>query len=914
MKKKNLFLFLACGLILASCGGTGEASSNSSPVSDTTSQGDQSQPIGGDSVISSDQSSAQQGGEDVDYYAIRVTAPAGVEYTLDKTKAAAGEDVTLTLKANNGVLIDTVTLNKSTILKGNNGVYKFTMPDRSASIVITVTISGDIVINGEFNAVLTDDDHDGVFVAKDVKVTSSTTMLGFSYQIKGADGTMTAIDSMKLDRDRTFANVTFSNNSNYELSIGTNASYDFYYDTNEPEYPCYIIRTGVDHLPDSKDTLFNLFDGWSSFLPTCNPPDLNGISYKYTSNSLSYDYNYKLYENNVSYAKVNDITNPDAPETYHVYKAVDVTAGTYTLVNTYTKAKGNNENTDWVWKIDANRSEEKYYQPVAAKMDLTEGETAIRSRVINKREALHNVEVGAHYGAQLEYEFYEAYRGDYNQTATINASSWGDLKINSTRTTDGFQTKVVSALEYNREGSGSTADVTQHDAYMYNLTIDFLANGAVKKLDFTTTYYAKSDWNFISHAPINGAQGTSTKIELENSFGAPSKETVPFDTTPYFINKISFLNFYDDKTKKDPSNTTSYLSYGDSLDIVPLYHGGEKSPLVRTFTYSPTTALDCWQYTVSDVSNEEVVGLNAQGEYIVTGMGTTNVTFTNGTKNSAIVSKTISLETVAGGTVNGFFQNGLIPGYDSYQSEHSEKLIGQAGQVCTYWIDGANNTGCPVEYSILFRGKDKFGGFTYSPESEYCKVLTTGNVLTLDFNTEASKALTSAKELTIVFDSEFYKEGFSATVMTVTINPAVGTLAGTTWKAPYTDGKSYAQIAFGTEVTTNGAKKGTITEVLYNNEGAIEEKNVWGFTYSQSSNGKIRTTIVSANVQAEGFDNIASNYHLVIEGLSEDGLLKVAMYYENAQADEYASIFGDVEWLDDYGYDINSYWGFGKVN
>lgn len=69
-------------------------------------------------------------------YNVKVAAATNGTITADKTTAAAGEKITLTVKPNDGYVIDSVKMN-DTAVTSENGVYSFTMPAAEAAVAVT---------------------------------------------------------------------------------------------------------------------------------------------------------------------------------------------------------------------------------------------------------------------------------------------------------------------------------------------------------------------------------------------------------------------------------------------------------------------------------------------------------------------------------------------------------------------------------------------------------------------------------------------------------------------------------------------------------------------------------------------------------------------------------------------------------
>ena len=159
--KKTLLALLALGaLTITGCDfsnnhSSGKGSSSTSESSSSSGQSSGSQSSSGDSSSNSSSSDSSSSEPEEEKYVIKVVAPSSISYSLNKTKAKKGEQVVLTItNVASGYSIKDVTLNTSTTLVGEDGVYTFTMPNRSAIINITVSVSGEVIISGDIAAVL----------------------------------------------------------------------------------------------------------------------------------------------------------------------------------------------------------------------------------------------------------------------------------------------------------------------------------------------------------------------------------------------------------------------------------------------------------------------------------------------------------------------------------------------------------------------------------------------------------------------------------------------------------------------------------------------------------------------------------------------------------------------------------------
>lgn len=869
-------------------------------------------------------------------YNVKVNAPTGVTYTLSSTKAKKDDTVTLTLACGEGITLNgTPTSSQVALTKVSDTVYTFTMPANAVTITVKATIDGDVVLTGDISTKLLDDDHDGIYTAEVACDTKTT--YNFTYVVKDSDGTPKRLNSMKVDETKCDAAITFLSNADNELSIAGGATYVFSYDSNKTNYNCYITRKTVDVLPMNSKTLYNLFDGRLRSQTTIHPQNLTSIHYEKKVNGNDNDlgyvttnevYDYKKISEKESFAVSTDnLTNNKS----YVYKNIDDN-NVYSIINTYTRANGkfgtitgNNESDDNVWNMDPyGEMDGKRFKPYSAKQDIVE-DSKYRDTTryeITGREAYRNVSMAAHYGAQLEAEIWNSIRGDFDGTAAINAANGegSNISVTSTARSGGFQTIVKSQLEYNHVESGSTADVTQQYAFVYDISFMFLNNGDLYSMTYSEKYYNVNNWDFAKHEPITGANCITTNIKVENRFNenhSADRATIldTFNPADYFISSIDELSFYDSETGIAKSSTESIMNFDDSLAIYDYLGGGETTKLVDKFSFSPATALDAWQYRMVNSSDKGVAGETSWGPKTI-GVGTTTVTFGNNLKNAVGATKDVTITVYAGGTFNSLFVNGLKYDYDSYNTPHADYMYGYAGKTMSFYIDSSSNTGCPVSYYMVFKDKNSKGDIVYKTSSPYMNVVNgvgteydaqddryytkvVGNVLTLDFNTEAANALTKSVTVDIVFMSGYYKEGFGPSTLHVVVGPALSGLANNTFTATYMydssknpalEGKKYEDVS----IAFSSDGKGVITEILYTEEGAIKCQNVYNFTYTEKNNGSITSVVTSVVIGETGMPTSATAYTLYFER-QKDGSLGVALYTEDFD------IFGECD-VDEEGY------------
>ncbi|MCR5309016.1 MAG: InlB B-repeat-containing protein [Bacilli bacterium] len=855
---------------------------------------------------------------------ITVNTPEGVSATLSKNKAKVGDEVTLTLSLADGVTLNGNPVSSQVVLtKTGENKFTFTMPKSVVKINVRTTIDGDVVLTGDISAKLKDDDNDGIFSA-DVVCTSQTSYQ-FSYVVKDSNGNANKLSSTKLDETKCNAAVTFSTSGTNSLAIKGGYTYTFYYDSNLTDYNCYVVRKTVDVLPTTSAGLYGLFEGSMRSNSAVHPQGLTSIAYTKTVDGNDAEQGYKVTNTEYTYKKISDtesfavaVDKTNGDKKSYVYKNIDTVTDVYSIINTYTKDEGNNEASDNVWSLDPygnlNADAQRYF-PYSAKMDIV-GNKNYRetSRYqITEREAYRNINMAAHYGSALEYEIWQAIRGDYDGTATINAANkeGSHLSIKPTTLGGGFQVVLDGQLEYNHEESGSTADVTQQYAHVYNATFIFKTNGDLYSLDFTENYYTKNAWDFAKHAPKAGGTPVRIKIDVQYKYDETFERDAVLDgfvPGQYFITSIDKLSFYNAAAgTKDPN--VSVVNFDDEIKIIPYLEGGKKSAIVDEFSYSPAGALDAWQYGYVDSSDKGVIDDTPWGPKAV-GTGTATVTFGNHLKNITGPSKQVTMTVNANGTFRSLFVNNNISGYDSYNGPHADYIYGYAGKTMNYYIDSSQNTGCPVSYYMVIKGTNKFGGTTYNSTSEYFNVVNSvgtvadndvvgvncakvvGHELVLDFNTEAANALTKQVTIDVIFMSDFYSVGNGPTTLHIVVGPAQAPLVNNKYSVtiPYENDASKVYEVATLEFFTGGT--GKIVETLYSEAGAVSYINTYEFRYKENNNGTVDCTVTSVNITEPGMPKTASSYTLMMER-QLDGRVGVCLYTEDLDIFGYTTEDGD---------------------
>jgi len=805
-------------------------------------------------------------------YNIRVTAPAGLNYALSKETALPGEEVTLTVTPGD-FIVEEVTLN-GTALEGSNNVYSFTMPAKTASIVIKCTVSGEVVLSGDIVQALTKGE-DGIYVAKGVEVPYSASEANFSYRVGE-----TKLSSVAVDYTKCFADVSFAYGKNENLLIATGYTYDFYYDPNA-EAPCYIQKTSVDHLPETVAELASLFDGQIRSENTENPQDLKSIDLSVYRNSSSanasrINFDFDLYENE-SYAKV---TNVLSDEIYHVYKSYDAEKKSFKVVDTLPTSLVD----------DPDRTRDSFANlgnPYSATYDVTaENEDAETKFDWSERSVRHAIQSSAFSYYNFERLFMEAYRVGFSNDQITSS----DIAISSSATSEGFDVRIESYIEYDSEGDSYSDAI--HEGDTYDVSLSFFKNGAVSSIDYTARNYQKAEWDFSAHAPLSGSTGTVSK-SVKGTFGYGERTgSASFDETPYFLTGFSTLHFYDSAVGVDDDGVTNRLHYNDKVRVAKVDENDQLSEVA--VEASPLTALDVWQYAPTSSSDESVIkklDTDTYNQMTCVGMGTATVTFTNHTSHTASQDAEIVV------SANTKFHSVYIyetpwydDGYSSVLTSESAQIT--AGETARFHV-GVKPDKAPVVY-------------TASSSDERLKILSTGETMTLDAS--GFQGIEERVTVTVRIRSDYLDSSVKDYAdLTFYIVPASVEPTGTLYALSETgEVIESTYIVFSGEAYSedDAYKTGYISDT-YN-----EKTDVYNFAYKMEKSTLVGK-IVSVSAQNDDVPTDVSAYDLEFYYDPMTGNYGVYLGFVEADDDGDAVQYDLLGEMDDEGY-IAGYASFGK--
>lgn len=844
-------------------------------------------------------------------YKIKINAPSTIVASTDKEEAKKGETVKVIVSSvAEGLTILNCKINStSNATKESETTFSFEMPGRSVVISFEVSVSGDVTIVSDDSSIasslsIENIDGENIYVARNIKVASSNEDVNFAFKLNG-----TTMNSLDLDEFECFANITYSNNSEYPLTLASGVTYDFFYSPNA-QYPCYVRRVTINDLPQSANGLYSLFDGRYRSESTVNPNDLNKMSWSIkdttdSSNIISNTYTYKRYDDNTVIGKVVD--HNDNEKEYNLYKHYDEDNELFTIVDEYTTAMGNDDPTRFSYN---NHNEYSGY------FDVVDLDSDDNTRFeMSKREAKRQLNQTAHNMANSEYSIYESYR-----TTGLGDSFYGntyyDIKVSSTETDDGFKTTVSTTMEYNITGSTYVED--RQEGIVYSADLEFDKRGAITKLDYYEYHYeGESSWDFTNHKPSISSATSDKIIRATYAYGEFLTEEHSFDTTPYFLTGVSDLHFFSTSLSGilEDDGKTNYVNYGDDIRITS---SGDNDKLADvSFTPIPSTAIDIWEYAPTSSSDESVIEKEDTDLYMcmsAVGIGKSTLTFTNHTKNSGCTFQS---------EVNVYPATEIISVYIMYNSYTTGDWdpVDTATTATVVAGDDDINFMC---YSSPSKAPDVFKATSGNEDILKVKSVEKGK-LSLSTDTEAARKLTESTVVTVRCTSEYWSKSSSNqyTDLYITVNPVTNVVGNWVENYTLTDEDKENNIGLATlsltddsytEATSSLYTAPKMGQLIDNYSG----KDTYNFYY-QVKGAYIYAHIYSVSLESsdlEGFE--ASDFDLeltyVAKSSSTVEQIGVCLIYSEYDSSEYSSsyytIFGEV---DSDGY-VESYTSFVRSN
>lgn len=808
------------------------------------------------------------------YYVVKVYEKTGIKASADVERAKKGDIVTVTItEISDGYTLKAVKMNDATLTAETPNVYKFVMPNQSAVVTFDLSVSGDIVADGDFSVELALNASTGIYEAKNVMVINDPKEEASFNVLVGS----TKLKALDLDESKSFGDIGIAYSSANTFYVRSHNAYDFFYDPNAEEAPFYIQRVGVDTLPSTVDELSSLlitgyavrseaaiYSGVSSMHVEIN--NVDGVE---TDDVIKQTYDWKKYSNDVTYGKVIDKDQMDEETIKHVYKALDLDEGVLTVVDTYDKKNGNLVAND-----DPYRENYNLYGAYSAKYGIIKGDDYDYRRFnLNESHARRTLNVSAHMPAYyIERDIMDSYRVGYEGSDEMN---WNERNIVSTRGDNGtFKVAVDTKVEY-KLVSSSGADASQ--AWLFDVDMSFDARGAMTSLTYKKYVYSVDKWDFTKHEALTGKTPTlKKKINATYGYETPTVAFTSdiFDADSYFISKINKIRFYNKNTGKPADDENSYVQLSDNLE---LYNGDFEKPEDVVFDYEPSTALDIWQYAPTASNNEDVIVKEANDLYYqmsAINEGDAKVTITNhheGAAGGATFDVDVNVSTNV--LLRGFYLTEVDNPYVSITDATPVSI--KAGVTCSYNVVKYPEA-APLKYTAT-SSNNELAKITSEPNSK---------VLTIDFS--ASTSITKTTEIKITMTSDKYDPAFSsgaATVFTFYIIPNDIDPTGTWGLVDY---ESTTYIVF-----TNEFVAGSSTEKKGRIHDEIDSRNYYDAEFAYTFDGITLTARITkiTIISSESWSSDPKDYELVFEYHPEvgDGYYGVGLA-ENVY-DEYSEGF-----------------------
>jgi hypothetical protein len=698
-------------------------------------------------------------------HVIRIRQTSGLTITPSVTSAEKGETVELSISASEGYALTHLYLD-ATELSVSEGKASFVMPDDDVIIKATVSVSGNFTIGGDVAAVLSQEG--SVYVAHDIAVASSSNIYfqvntkKFGYDYLNLYKTFADVQSAFASSSDTTVNLE---GRDVMLEVAGNASYDFIYDPSDATYPLSIVRTKVTAAPTNSDQLESLFAGKAYSESTVNPQKVNHVEFFDTISSNHYVYD--KYEKG-SFATVT-LDGNDSPYAY-VYKALE--GNKLTVVDNYIE---NVQTTDPYGISDTYYADES----TAAKEDTTkysgryglddtleEGwQFSRHSYATPLRDGEFYATSFSHSMAAIDLNQYAAYRDSFTIEDDLK---FANCTITSETASDGsFVTTIKSYKTY--DPTDSTYHLMSVKTHIeYNVTMAFNADGSLLSGTYKEMKYGEDAFNFSTNAFKDGGESLGKLVKrfvYKYTYGDAKAGTPAWsDLSKYLASGISAVIKGEDASGKATDNT---VIAGDRLDD----RADETNLLAITPT--PSTALDSWEYGLTDTADTTMVTKGEKGstkgwETSSEAEGTVNLTVSNYYDGSNAV--TVPLTLVVG-TYHSLFINDV---------NNTHELTATSAT-----MKAGSKIHLALDTSPAYKRSLKGITIAYDKEGVVnASIDVATRLLWLD---AISATITAATTVNLTLNSSHYAEGFGPTVISVTVNPGTPTkinadyLVGT-WK------------------------------------------------------------------------------------------------------------------------------------
>ena len=836
MKKQSLLIIAAgAALLLAGCGGETPSTSSNTSNEETSSSETSSITSSVPSTSDSDSSSTTPV---VETYLVKITSTTGIAITSNKSKYEQGETVILSVTLSNGYSISSLTYTSSkgtTSLVVNEGQATFVMPGEDVIVKSTLSVEGDIVLEGAVAAAFTKEN--GIYVARNVTFQSEGAVI-----IKVAGGT--SVGYSELNNKLCFGDITFAYGSTYtknSILCAGNAIYDFYYDASLGAQSVYIQRVGVISAPKTSVDYASLFDSSVRSDPATYPAGVTGV--KFTSNKDNLTYDWKLFSDSSSLATIsNNISTAIAKK--YVYKAYNKEKNLYTVVDNYIEgAKDANGNYIDDSKAEDTKAFSGQYGVVDtvadgySKYQLTEIDAKLD--VASYSHDVYSLDRNQHYG----------YRTGFDNTYNNTLKKW-NVDVSSVANADGGFTTSISSYKTYLPDTDDTTRKKEH--IVYNIETTFTKAGAPLSGTYLETSYDVSSYDFDKFTFLPGGEETGTiskATSFEYSYNAKaSGSAVLPNVEKYFATSIE-TSLYDSSSKQTVTKVDPGTNLSDMLVVTP----------------TPTTALDAWQYGITGSSNTSIVGLKEgyTTVYEAHNEASGDVILTIGNHVTTDVVATLPVTVENSVLIKSFYLD------SRYESGVSDHLLTST----SCWVNAG--TTFKVGLGVSTNPSNKVGplngmSFTYDKEGYLdVSVDTVSRKLVIDSTKAVSKMTEDSITVNVTIETPFYDTEWNSgkkTVIAVTIYKITTDLSAAympgTWKVEAPTDPSVGQdkdtlLTFTTEQSDNA------TRPDYKKATLFVDSDTFTFDYFFDSN--LSRIAVAGVKHTAGTTYSYSSYEMMIE-------------------------------------------------
>ena len=819
MKKSSLLLVLS-SLALISCGESSSSIFDNSQEESTTSG----------SVIS-----ASIPDEEEEEYVIKIVAQSNVTITSSKEKAKQGETITLTVSVDDGFKLVALLMNGEALTVINNQAT-FIMPNESATISATLSVDGDVTLQGGLVGVLKEEvKGSGLYVARNIKVSGETP---FSFVVGNQ-----ALSMSDVDPNKCFASIS----SNYghtktgtydeNLRIAGGATYDFYYDDNADVDAgrCYVKKVSQDALPSDVGSFGALFDGQARSESTMNVDGVSSISYSNGITDTKYEYTNFT---NGSKALVTKLSNGSSKGVV----SKKIKDNVYSVVDTYVEYGEN-----YATGLNSSSYSSKY-----AIVDL---ESSVADGYSKFQKARHEAEFEAHkfsHGLEsLRFDIMDAYYIGFD-SSTYGTDGLGlfDRKVVSTAKAKGFDVALDSYREIDTSNSTNVSDSDKETSYyLYDVDISFDKAGRPLSGTYVGKKFGKDAYDFSTHTLIDPTKFTTIgDLSFTFTYGDATKEN-DFDDTSYFTSSLTAA-IYDENLGEDYKNKNAIQLKSSDTNISSYL----------TLTSDKTTALDLSNFVIMASSDTSVIGPRNTFEpfYFVTKKGGKAILTIGNPALPELPSVQIEVEVVANITVRGFYMTGENGMYTSLLQRSDAFTI---------------ETGCKYKFRVYGSPKDVDVPFSITADKDLIDISVTYEkdghyYITYD----ARKAkVTSQETIKVTLDSPYYGEGESKTVFTVYLLPGKSIDPIGTWYAASSYDDNGNPTGYNSKIVAN-IKEYDATKASETMSSIVCNNVTYNFSFSIDSDtnswkiGNKKSSSLSFNLMIDETDNGYLGIALQTEG------------------------------------------------